>query len=166
MRRRKFLGILGSAVVAWPLTCVYRIFDSAWTQGTDGVSSRPDDRTAQIDFRHPSFALQVESKAGSGNPGAAAADQCAPATGAKKATPEPDRFLFVWLYRWFPSVLGAVAIVRPETIIRWHGTGFRVYWRWRSRNRIGRPKVSAELRTLIGEMSGANPLLGRPTHSW
>src|ERR1700736_1464273 len=31
-----------------------------------------------------------------------------------------DRFLFVWLYRWFPSVLEAVAIVRPETIIRWH----------------------------------------------
>jgi hypothetical protein len=39
-----------------------------------------------------------------------------------------DRFLFVWLYRWFPSVLGAVAIVRPETIIRWHRAGFRAYW--------------------------------------
>src|SRR5450756_273936 len=67
-----------------------------------------------------------------------------------------DRFLFVWLYRWFPSILGAIAIVRPVTIIRLHRAGFRVYWRWRSRNRIGRPKVSAELRTLIGEMSGAN----------
>src|SRR5450755_4096303 len=73
-----------------------------------------------------------------------------------------DRFLFVWLYRWFPSILGAIAIVRPETIIRWHRAGFRVYWRWRSRNRIGRPKVSAELRTLIGEISGANPLWGAP----
>ena len=73
-----------------------------------------------------------------------------------------DRFLFVWLYRWFPCVLGAVAIIRPETIIRWHRAGFRAYWRWRSRNRIGRPKVSAELRTLIGEMSGANPLWGAP----
>ena len=62
-----------------------------------------------------------------------------------------DRFLFVWLYHWFPSVLGAVAIVRPETIIRWHRAGFRVYWRWRSRNHVGRPKISAELRTLIGE---------------
>ena len=40
-----------------------------------------------------------------------------------------DRFLFVWLYRWFPSILGAIAIVRPETIIRWHRAGFRVYWR-------------------------------------
>jgi len=73
-----------------------------------------------------------------------------------------DRFLFVWLYRWFPCVLGAVAIVRPETIIRWHRAGFRAYWRWRSRNRGGRPKVSTELRTLIGEMSRANPLSGAP----
>jgi hypothetical protein len=38
-----------------------------------------------------------------------------------------DRFLFVWLYRWFPSVLEAVAIVRPETIIRWHRAGFRAF---------------------------------------
>src|SRR5450756_2778380 len=73
-----------------------------------------------------------------------------------------DRFLFVWLYHWFPSVLGAIAIVRPETIIRWHRAGFRAYWRWRSRNHVGRPKVSAELRTLIGEMSRANPLWGAP----
>src|ERR1700726_1671256 len=69
-----------------------------------------------------------------------------------------DRFLFVWLCRWFPSVLEVVGIVRPETIIRWHRAGFRTYWRWRSRNRVGRPKVSAELRTLIGEMSRANTL--------
>ena len=64
-----------------------------------------------------------------------------------------DRLLFVWLYRWFPCLLGAIAVVRPETIIRWHRAGFRAYWRWRSRNHVGRPKVSAELRTLIGEMS-------------
>ena len=73
-----------------------------------------------------------------------------------------DRFLFVCLYHWFPSVLVAIAIVRPETIIRWHRTGFRAYWRWRSRNHVGRPKVSAELRTLIGKMSRANPLWGAP----
>jgi hypothetical protein len=73
-----------------------------------------------------------------------------------------DRLLFVWAYRWFPSTAGALAIVRPETIIRWHRVGFRAYWRWRSRNRVGRPKVSAELRALIGEMSRANPLWGAP----
>src|ERR1700726_4567415 len=69
-----------------------------------------------------------------------------------------DRFLFVW----FPSVLELVAIVRPETIIRLHRAGFRAYWRWRSRNRVGRPKVSAELRRVIGEMSRANALWGAP----
>jgi transposase InsO family protein len=73
-----------------------------------------------------------------------------------------DRLLFVWLYRWFPSIVDALAIVRPETVIRWHRLGFRAYWRWRSRNRIGRPKVSAELRALIREMSRANPLWGAP----
>src|SRR5262245_28359676 len=35
-----------------------------------------------------------------------------------------DRFLFVWFYHWFPSVLSAIAILRPETIIRWHRAGF------------------------------------------
>ena len=73
-----------------------------------------------------------------------------------------DRFLFVCLYHWFPSVLVAIAIVRPETIIRWHRTGFRAYWRWRSRNHVGRPKISAELRTLIGEMSAARTRSGAP----
>src|SRR5476651_637423 len=62
-----------------------------------------------------------------------------------------DRFLFVWLYHWFPSILDAIAIIRPETIIRWHRAGFRAYWRWRSCNHVGRPKISAELRTLIRE---------------
>jgi transposase InsO family protein len=73
-----------------------------------------------------------------------------------------DRLLFVWLYQWFPSTVDALAIVRPETIIRWHRGGFRAYWRWRSRNRVGRPRISAELCTLIGEMSRANPLWGSP----
>src|SRR5262245_47288424 len=73
-----------------------------------------------------------------------------------------DRLLFVWLYRWFPSVLGAVAILRPETIIRWHRAGFQSYWRRRSRTPVGRPRISAELRTLIGAMSRANHLWGAP----
>jgi transposase InsO family protein len=73
-----------------------------------------------------------------------------------------DRFLLVWLYRWFPSVLSAIAILRPETIIRWHRTGFRAYWRSRSGNYVGRPRISAELRKLIAEMSRANHLWGAP----
>ena len=69
-----------------------------------------------------------------------------------------DRLLFVWLYRWFPSVLSAITILRPETIIRWHREGFQSYWRERSRKPVGRPRISAELRNLIGAMSRANHL--------
>jgi transposase InsO family protein len=73
-----------------------------------------------------------------------------------------DRLLFLWLYRLFPSALNAVAIVQPETIIRWHRAGFRLYWRWKSRSRGGRPKVPIEIRRLIREMSLANRLWGAP----
>ena len=73
-----------------------------------------------------------------------------------------DRLLFVWLYRLFPSVLNAVTIVQPATVIRWHRTGFRLYWRWKSRTRGGRPKVPVEIRQLIREMSLANRLWGAP----
>ena len=73
-----------------------------------------------------------------------------------------DRLLFVWLYRLFPSVLNAVTIVQPETIIRWHRAGFRLYWRWKSRCRGGRPMVPLEIRRLIREMSLANRLWGAP----
>ena len=73
-----------------------------------------------------------------------------------------DRLLFVWLYRLFPSVLNAVAIVQPETVIRWHRAGFRLYWRWKSRSRGGRPRVPLEIRRLIREMSLANRHWGAP----
>jgi transposase InsO family protein len=73
-----------------------------------------------------------------------------------------DRLLFVWLYRLFPSVLAAITIVQPETIIRWHRTGFRLYWRWKSRSRGGRPKVPMAIQRLIREMSLANRLWGAP----
>jgi len=73
-----------------------------------------------------------------------------------------DRLFFVWLYCLFPSVLNAVAIVQPETIVRWHRAGFRHYWRWKSRARGGRPKVPMEIRRLIREMSLANRLWGAP----
>src|SRR5580704_13191403 len=46
-----------------------------------------------------------------------------------------DRWFFVQLYRWFPSILKVLMIVRPETLLRWHRAGFRCYWRWKSRRR-------------------------------
>jgi transposase InsO family protein len=73
-----------------------------------------------------------------------------------------DRLLFVWLYRLFPSVLNTVTIIQPETVIRWHRTGFRRYWRWKSRSQGGRPRIPGEIRRLIREMSLANRLWGAP----
>ena len=58
---------------------------------------------------------------------------------------------FVQLYRWFPSILKAMLIIRPETLIRWHRAGFRGYWRWKSRSLGGRPPISTELRASSGE---------------
>jgi hypothetical protein len=68
----------------------------------------------------------------------------------------------VQLYRWFPSMLQVLAIVQPETVIRWHRAGFRSYWRWKSRWQGGRPAIESDLRLLIGRMSIDNPLWGAP----
>ncbi len=73
-----------------------------------------------------------------------------------------DRLVFVWLYRLFPSVLNAITIIQPETVLRWHRSGFRLYWRWKSRSHGGRPRVPVEIRRLIREMSLANRLWGAP----
>jgi hypothetical protein len=73
-----------------------------------------------------------------------------------------DRLFLVQLYRWFPSVLRAIKIIRPETLVRWHRSGFRRYWRWKSRSLGGRPKIVAEMRALIRRMSAENPLWGAP----
>jgi len=73
-----------------------------------------------------------------------------------------DRLFFVWLYRLFPSILRAILIVRPDSLVRWHRAGFRRYWRWKSRLRVGRPPIERELRALIRQMSVENTLWGAP----
>ena len=73
-----------------------------------------------------------------------------------------DRMIFVGLYRLFPKICDALAIVKPDTIVRWHRAGFRLYWRWKSRRPAGRPIAPLEVRKLIREMSIANPLWGSP----
>jgi len=70
--------------------------------------------------------------------------------------------VFVGLYRLFPKICDALAIVKPDTIVRWHRAGFRLYWCWKSRRRGGRPTVPLEIRKLIREMSIANSLWGTP----
>jgi hypothetical protein len=72
-----------------------------------------------------------------------------------------DRWFFVQLYRWFPSILQALMIIRPETLVRWHRAGFRCYWRWKSCSLGGRPKIETDLRVLI-RRSIENPLWGAP----
>src|SRR6478735_3640006 len=73
-----------------------------------------------------------------------------------------DRWFLIQLYRWFPSILKVLTIIRPETLVRWHRTGFRCYWRWKSRRRGGRPRIDMELRVLIRRMSVENPFWGAP----
>ena len=73
-----------------------------------------------------------------------------------------DRLVFAGLYRIVPDVLNALVIVKPETVIRWHRAGFRLFWRWKSRRRGGRPRVPLEIRRLIREMSLADRLWVRP----
>src|SRR3984893_4638672 len=84
-------------------------------------------------------------------------------TAPKKQTfSTADRLILVGLYRLAPMVLSALAIVKPETVIKWHRAGFRSYWRWKSRRGGGRPTIPPEIRKLIREMSIANPLWGAP----
>src|SRR5438445_12253127 len=64
-----------------------------------------------------------------------------------------DRALFIWLYRRCPRVLRAIAIVRPDTVLRWHRMGFAAYWRWKSRSPGGRPRIAGGVRDLIRRMS-------------
>ena len=73
-----------------------------------------------------------------------------------------DRWFFILMYRWFPSILEVLVIIRPETLVHWHRAGFRRYWRWKSRSPGGRPQIETDLRALIRRMSVENPLWGAP----
>src|SRR5258708_769375 len=73
-----------------------------------------------------------------------------------------DRLLFVWLSRLVTTTLEALKVIGPETVIRWQRAGFRAYWRFKSRARVGRPKTPLEIRQLIRDMNIANPLWGAP----
>src|SRR5260370_33241902 len=53
-----------------------------------------------------------------------------------------DRWFFIQLYRWFPSILQVLTIIRPETLVRWHRAGFRCYWRGGSRAHGGGDRKS------------------------
>ena len=73
-----------------------------------------------------------------------------------------DRILWVWLSRLRADWRSSLVIVKPGTVIRWHRQGFRLYWRWKSREQPGRPKIDAETRSLIRRMSRENVTWGAP----
>src|SRR4029077_17679280 len=70
-----------------------------------------------------------------------------------------DRWFLIQLYRWFPSILQVLTIIRPETLVRWH-RAFVVIGVGKSLGRGGRPQIETELRALIRRMSIENPLWG------
>ena len=85
----------------------------------------------------------------------------------KRKRPRPslnclDRFFWTTLRHIWPRWSDVLIIVKPETVVGWHRAGFRLYWRWRSRRRGGRPKVSEELRTLIRRLAAENADWGAP----
>lgn len=77
-----------------------------------------------------------------------------------KITPT-DHAIFKLCLKLWPSTARLITIVHPKTIVRWHREAFRLYWRRKSR-RIGRPKTSSEIRSLVRQMSADNPLWGAP----
>ena len=82
--------------------------------------------------------------------------------GARPAIRDRDRLFWIAISRFWSNWRGALAIVKPETVVRWHRRGFRAYWRRKSRRTPCRPRVDHELQSLILEMAAANPLWGAP----
>ena len=74
-----------------------------------------------------------------------------------------DRILWVWLFRLWAGWRSVLMIVQPDTVVRWHRAGFKLFWRWKSRKTgVGRPKIEAEIRRLIRRMSRENTNWGIP----
>ena len=72
-----------------------------------------------------------------------------------------DRAFWVWLSKFWGGWRAPLLLVRPETVIRWHRQGFKLYWRWRSRpKRLGRPSIPREHIDFIRRMSRDNPSWG------
>jgi hypothetical protein len=85
----------------------------------------------------------------------------------KRKRPRPplkayDRLFWTTLHRIWPGWAKVLFIVKPETVVGWHRVGFRLYWRWRSRPRGGRPRITPEVRDLIGRLAQENLDWGAP----
>jgi len=87
----------------------------------------------------------------------------------KRRHPRPrlgafDKLFWVLAWRFWSGWKQALVIVRPETVVRWHRSGFVLYWRALSRagRVIGRKRISKEVRDLIFRMVTENPTWGAP----
>jgi transposase InsO family protein len=85
----------------------------------------------------------------------------------KRRRPRPpvsslDRLFWTVLRRTWARWKDVLVIVKPETVVGWHRAGFRLYWRWRSRPRGGRPRITDEIRVLIRRLAQENPDWGAP----
>jgi hypothetical protein len=89
----------------------------------------------------------------------------------RRSVPKPrirarDRVLFALAARMFGEVVHAVAIVRPETIVRWHRSFWCLIWRKKSGRSVGRPPADADLRGLIRRFWTENPLYVKLADMW
>ena len=85
----------------------------------------------------------------------------------KRRTPRPklgwwDRYFWVMLKRGWSGWKTPLMVFRPETVIGWQRSGFRIFWRWKSRRRSGRPGKDLELIQLIRRTWTVNPTWGSP----
>jgi putative transposase len=85
----------------------------------------------------------------------------------KRKRPRPclnhlDRMFWTTLRHVWSRWAEVLVVVKPETVVGWHRAGFRLFWKWRSRARGGRPKTTAEVRTLIRRLAEENPTWGAP----
>jgi hypothetical protein len=84
---------------------------------------------------------------------------------ALRSRPRPrlrskDRFFWLVVRRLYSAWKQHLVLIRPETVLRWHRRGWRLYWRWRSGTHLGRPRLSPEIRELIATMATQNTLWG------
>src|SRR5262245_2368608 len=75
-----------------------------------------------------------------------------------------DRLFWVCLSKLWKDWRDALIIVKPDTVIKWHREGFRLYWQWKSKAPIGRPPIDKEIRELIRRISRENPLYVKCAH--
>ena len=76
-----------------------------------------------------------------------------------------DRAFWVALFRFWPRWKDALVMVQPDTVVRWHRKGFRLYWRWISKRGPGRPRISAEVQALIERFALENGWGARKVHA-